>query len=400
MENIDFNDAIKNVKSFSSPNKNKNIIQNNNSKKNINSPKEDFSFKKNLTNVYNEENNINTKEKDINENTQKSIYSKAEDNIFSSGNFGTKKYKKQIIDENINISNFSIFKESIKSKFSSFDNYLYSSSSIDNMDFNYTNKPLINNNISSINEISQFSLPLSINNESKNKNINYLNNNIKVEKNQNNNDINIINNNNPLVNNNKIENTHNNNDFNYIKNNTLFNYKTNINEYSLKNEKYKSNDININKSNKLITNKNHKKSSNKFIIFNKSDFQKELNKFCKKYENMSLNTGNKENLIVIEEENPKKDENKIKLHSFPNHNNYISIRKAFEDITNTNYNNIKEKKENKKLFKAKMPKNFEIHKRTINIIKFEEIVKEENNKKANIKKKKGGCICRQYKNKL
>ena len=398
MENFNFNDAIKNVKSFSSPDDNKNLIQNNNKEKKYNSPKEDFSFKKNLNNIYDEVKNINNKEKDISENTQKSIYSKNEDNIFSSGNFGTKKYKKQINDENIIISNFSIFKESIKSKFSSFDNYLYSSSSIDKMDLNYTNNTLINNNSSNVKEISQFSLPISINNETKNPNINYLNNNIKIEKiNQINNDNNFINNN-PLINNNKIENMNNNNDVYNITNNSIFNYKRNINEYSLKNEKYKINDIN--KSNKLNLNKNHKKSSNKFIIFNNSDFQKELNKFCKKYENMTLNTGNKDNLVVIEEEKSKKDEKKNKLHSFPNHNNYISIRKAFEDITNTNYNNIKEKKENKKLFKEKMPKNFEIHKRKINIIKFEEIVKEENNKKANIKKKKGGCICRQYKNKL
>ena len=399
MENLNFNDAIKNVKSFSSPDDNKNLIQNNNKEKNNNSPKEDFSFKKNLNNIYDEVKNINNKEKDISENTQKSIYSKNEDNIFSSGNFGTKKYKKQINDENIIISNFSIFKESIKSKFSSFDNYLYSSSSIDNMDFNYTNNTLINNNISNIKEISQFSLPISINNENKNPNINYLNNNIKIEKiNQINNDNNFINNN-PLINNKKIESMHNNNDVYNINNNSIFNYKRNINEFSLKNEQYKINDIN--KSNKLKINKNHKKSSNKFIIFNNSDFRKELNKFCKKYENMSINKENKDNLIIIEEENQKKVE-KNNLHSFPNNNNYISIRKAFEDITNKNYNNIykKKKKENKKLFKAKMPKNFEIHKRKINIIKFEELIKEENNKEANIKKKKGGCICRQYKNKL
>ena len=64
MENIDFNDAIKNVKSFISPNDEQILLQLNNKNNIKNSPNIDFSFKKNLNSEYDdEENNINTKEK-------------------------------------------------------------------------------------------------------------------------------------------------------------------------------------------------------------------------------------------------------------------------------------------------------------------------------------------------
>ena len=361
MENIDFNDAIKNVKSFISPNDEQISLQLNNKNNIRNSPNIDFSFKKNLNSEYDdEENNIKTKEK--NEKKQSDIYSKNEESIFSSGNFGNKKTKEIINDENINISNFSIFKETNKSNYSSFDNYFYSSSSLDNMDYNYTKKNLINNNINNSKEISPFLLPFS------NKNDN------KIKKEQN-----IYN----FNDNNKNE----------------FNIKRNLNEnlLNISNEEYKIRDLN--KMNVLEKKRLNKKSYNKFIVLNNSSFQKELDILFKQFCNMSLSKENKENLDLIENKNNNKTI-KNNFNYFRKNNNYISIRKAFSDITNTNYNtnyNTKEKKENKKT-KTKMPKNFEIHKRKVNIIKFEELIKE-SNKSQKIEHKRGGCICRQYKNK-
>ena len=160
MENFDFNDAIKNVKTFSSP-KNEQKIEFNNINKNDST---DFSFKKNLNSTDGEEKELNLNEINDKEKAQKSIYSKNDENIFSSGNFGTKKNKKFINDENINISNFSIFKDSNHSKLSSIDNYSFST--FDNMDFNYSNKNIINNNkINTNDNISPFSMHLFINKE-------------------------------------------------------------------------------------------------------------------------------------------------------------------------------------------------------------------------------------------
>jgi hypothetical protein len=178
MEHFDFNDAIKNVKTFYSPSKN-NILLSSNNKKNINNNENnDFSFKKNLNCLYEKEDDINKNRIIINDNKEKSIYSKNDESNFSSGKFGTKKNIKIINDENINISNFSIFKESNKTKISSFDNYIYSSSSCDNMDFNFSNNNCINNKI---NEISPFKLIVSNNNNDNltKNNINYQPNNNK-----------------------------------------------------------------------------------------------------------------------------------------------------------------------------------------------------------------------------
>lgn len=343
MERVNINDAIKNVKSFYSPNKNEMFMKSNNKNKIKNSPT-DFSFKKKLNNLYEED--INTKETSSNENIQKSIYSKNEDNIFSSGNFGTKKDKEIINNDNINISNFSVFKES--NKYSSFDNYLYSSSANDNMDFNFTNNSLINDNLKNENEIKPFLLLLSNKNENKRKmNINFTNINNKKEYNENNNQLLIC-----------------------------------------KRDIYK---------NKLKKEKNyHEKSINNFIVLNNTAFHKELKILNKDFLEIPLLKENKENIFKEEENKINKSKN---TYFFPNNNNYVSIRKAFEDITNKNFQ-LTEKSKNKKSFKANMPKNFEIHKRKINIIKFEELIQKENNKINHIEKKRGGCICRQFKNKL
>lgn len=364
MENINFNDAIKNVKSFSSPNNNENLIQNNNKNSIKNSPCIDFSFKKNLKNDYDkEEKNINTKEANENKNEKSTIYSKDEENIFSSGNFGIKLNKKCLNDENINISNFSIFKESNKSKFSPFDNYLYSSSSIDNMDYHYTNKFLINNNINNSKEISPFLLPFS-NKDNKDKRIQ------------------------------KEDNIYN---FNHNDNNE-FTIRSNIDEnhqLNSLNKEYITKEFT--KIKELKGKISHKKSCNKYIILNDTSFQKELNFLFKQFCDMSLSKGSKEDLVLIENRKENYEPDKNNLHRFPKSNNYVSIRKVFADITNKNYEaKEKEKKENRK-FKAKMPKHFKIQKKKINIIQFQELMKQ--NKNQEIEYKKGGCICWHYKNK-
>ena len=367
MENFDFNDAIKNVKTFSSP-KNEQKLEFNNINKNDST---DFSFKKNLNSTYGEEKELNLNEINDKEKGQKSIYSKNDGNIFSSGNFGTKKNKIFINDENINISNFSIFKDSNHSKLSSIDNYSFST--FDNMDFSNSNKNIINNNkINTNDNISPFSMHLFINKENtKRKQINDVNIDLKNKSNK----INI-------------------NSFNYFNDKSFLNQKINMNKKIKKDIDNKNKCKTSNSFNHLKM--KNEKSSNKFIILNNSILQKEINSLNEKLEGMSLIPSN---IIHIEEEYEKrKKKENINIHGFPNLNNYSSIRKAFSDITNKVDNYI-QKKENKKYFKAKMPKNLEIHKRKINIIQFEELLKNENIKLYKIKKKKGGCICRQFKNK-
>lgn len=364
MEHINFNDAIKNVKTFDTPNKNSTTISSN-THKNENS--DFFSFKKNLSNFYDKESDINIKEKNINVNNEKSIYSKNEESKLSSGNFGTKKNTKMTDDENINISNISIFKESDKSQrqsqniFSSFNNYLYSSSSFDNMDFNYSNNNSIKDNYinNNIKEVS----PFILNNENQN-----IDNHIKYDLNKINNSISILSNNNNLLNN---------------KRSIIQNSKKNISKNSIK-------------FNNIKNSKNDKKSRNKFIVLNNSIFKKELDLLNKKFGKLSLN----ENIIPIDEEKSKRN---IKInnyhHFFPCINDYISIRRAFADITNKNYEE-KENKYNIKKFKANMPKNFEIHKRKINIIQFQELFKKscENHTQKYILNNSGGGCCKRYKN--
>ena len=363
MENINFNDAINNVKTIISPNKkNNNLLSNNTIIENKND-NIDFSFKKNFNNENNKEQKININQENNDEKNQTNDFSKNIENIFSSGSFGTQKNKSMVNDENFNISNFSIFKESNKSKFSSFDNYIYSSSKVDDMDFSYSN----NNSKNKIIEISPFFLPLfNNNNEDKDKE--------KIDINMNKNEYN-----------NKI-----NNSSNILKKNPL-NHKRSYIQNSIK-------EYNINKKNKLndfikfieIKYKN-KKSSNKYIILNNSILQKKLDLLSKQFGEISLNKKNN-NIIQIEEDYQRNNNNHHNQ-SFPNNNNYISIRKVFGDISN---NQIKENKNNN--FKAKLPKNFEIHKRKLNIIKFEELIQKEKNKSMHIKKKIGGCCCKQYKN--
>ena len=218
------------------------------------------------------------------------------------------------------------------------------------MDFNFSNNNCINNKI---NEITPFKLLLSNNNDNLTKN------NIN---NQSNNNKNIINN--------KI----------LLKQKR---YKNSIKEYNQK-ENNKSNEYMENQDIKIkIFNK---KSSNKYIVLNNSIFQKELNLLTQKFGEMNLF---KNNIIPIEEE-------KKKYHCFPFNNNYVSIRKAFADITNNNYM-TKKNENNINSFKAKMPKNFEIHKRKINITSFQELINQENNQYLKIIKKKGGCCCKRFK---
>ena len=133
------------------------------------------------------------------------------------------------------------------------------------------------------------------------------------------------------------------------------------------------------------------KSNNKFIILNNSCFKKELDFMKKKFE--TLNFNNKSN----------NEQNCKKINAFPCINNYTSIRKVFADITNQKNSIDKKKKfQNSKInkFKAKMPKNFEIHKRKINLISFNELVQKEEIKNSQIKYSGGGCCCKKFKNKL
>ncbi len=199
------------------------------------------------------------------------------------------------------------------------------------MDFDYSSINHINNTIK---EVSPFNLQIINNNENiMKKKINNQNKNLTTS-------------------------------LNNINNNGLLNQKININEnfQSIFHDENKKS-INYTKNKELKIKKINKKSSNKYIVLNNSIFQKELNLLTQKFGEMSLF---KNNIIPIEEENINKHE-KNNHNNFPCHNNYISIRKAFADISNYNYPK-KTNNNNKKQFKAKMPKNFEIHKRKINII--------------------------------
>ena len=299
MEPLNFNDAIKNIKTLYSPNNNSNSNKSY-SEENKENEKENidfFSFKKNLKNFNENESKLNIEENNNN--------SKNEESILSSGNFCTK----NINEENIhisNISNFSTFKDS--NRISSFDNYTYSPSAVDNMDFNHIK--------TDHNEISPFMLSLNNSNKDMKTGVNNLNK------------------------------------------NTLLNHKRN-----------------------LISNK---KSCNKFIVLNNSIFQKELNILIKKFGQMSLLN---DKIIQI------KEENKNNFSSFPCNNNYISIRKAFSDITNDK----KIEKKGKKI-KVKLPKNFEIKKRKINFILFQELANKFKDNPKQILNNIDGCCCKRYKN--
>ena len=294
MEPLNFNDAIKNIKTLHSPNNNSNSNKSysEENKENETEKIDFFSFKKNLKNFYENEDKLNIEENNNN--------SKNEESILSSGNFCTK----NIGEENIpisTISNFSTLKDS--NKISSFDNYTYSSSVVDNMDFNHTKN--------NYNEVSPFMLPLTNSNKDMKTEVNILNK------------------------------------------NPLLNHKRNI--------------------------ISQKKSSNKFIVLNNSIFQKELNLMIKKFGQMQL-------LTQIKEE-------KNNFSSFPCNNNYISIRKAFSDITN----NKKIEKKRKKI-KVKLPKNFEIKKRKINYISFQELANKIKDNPKQILNSIDGCCCKRYKN--
>ena len=308
MEPLNFNDAIKNIKTLYSPNNNSNSNKSDfeENKENEKEKIDFFSFKKNLKNFYENESKLNLEEKNNNN-------SKNEESILSSGNFCTK----NINEENIHISNFSTFKDS--NKLSSFDNYNYSSSAVDDMDFGHIK------NISENNEVSPFILPLT------NSNKNMKENKITV--------------------------------FNNLNKNPLLNHKRN-----------------------LITEKkiSQKKSCNKFIVLNNSIFQKELNLLIKKFGQMSLLN---EKIIQI------KEENKNNFNSFPCKNNYISIRKAFSDISNDK----KIEKKGKKI-KVKLPKNFEIKKRKINFISFQDLANKFKDNPTQILNNIDGCCCKRYKN--
>jgi len=229
------------------------------------------------------------------------------------------------------------------------------------MDFDYSSINHINNIIK---EVSPFNLQIINNNENiMKKKINNQNKNLTTS-------------------------------LNNINNNDLLNQKININEnlnQSIFHDENKKS-INYTKNKELKIKKINKKSSNKYIVLNNSIFQKELNLLTQKFGEMSLF---KNNIIPIEEENINKHE-KNNHNNFPCHNNYISIRKAFADISNYNYPK-KTNNNNKKQFKAKMPKNFEIHKRKINIILFNDLVHKENNKSIQKIKMQGGCCCKRYK---
>ena len=298
MEPLNFNDAIKNIKTLYSPNNNSNSNKSysEENKENETEKIDFFSFKKNLKNFYENEDKLNIEENNNN--------SKNEESILSSGNFCTK----NIGEENIpisTISNFSTLKDS--NKISSFDNYTYSSSVVDNMDFNHTKN--------NYNEVSPFMLPLTNSNKDMKTEVNNLNK------------------------------------------NPLLNHKRNI--------------------------ISQKKSSNKFIVLNNSIFQKELNLLIKKFGQMSLLN---EKIIQI------KEENKNNFNSFPCKNNYISIRKAFSDI-----NNDKIEKKGKKI-KIKLPKNFEIKKRKINFISFQDLANKFKDNPKLILNNIDGCCCKRYKN--
>lgn len=301
MEPLNFNDAIKNIKTLYSPNNNSNSNKSY-SEENKENEKENidfFSFKKNLKNFYENESKLNIEENNNN--------SKNEESILSSGNFCTK----NINEENIhisNISNFSTFKDS--NRISSFDNYTYSPSAVDNMDFNHIK--------TDHNEISPFMLSLNNSNKDMKTGVNNLNK------------------------------------------NPLLNHKRN-----------------------LISNK---KSCNKFIVLNNSIFQKELNILIKKFGQMSLLN---DKITQIKEKN----KNKNNFSSFPCINNYISIRKAFSDITNDK----KIEKKGKKI-KVKLPKNFEIKKRKINFISFQELANKFKDNPKQILNNIDGCCCKRYKN--
>ena len=294
MEPLNFNDAIKNIKNLHSPNNNSNSNKSysEENKENETEKIDFFSFKKNLKNFYENEDKLNIEENIIN--------SKNEESILSSGNFCTK----NIGEENIpisTISNFSTLKDS--NKISSFDNYTYSSSVVDNMDFNHTKN--------NYNEVSPFMLPLTNSNKDMKTEVNNLNK------------------------------------------NPLLNHKRNI--------------------------ISQKKSSNKFIVLNNSIFQKELNLMIKKFGQMHL-------LTQIKEE-------KNNSSSFPCNNNYISIRKAFSDITND-----KKIEKKRKKIKIKLPKNFEIKKRKINYISFQELANKIKDNPKQILNSIDGCCCKRYKN--
>lgn len=317
MEHLNFNDAIKNIKALYSPNNNSNSNKSD-SEENKENEKEKvdfFSFKKNFKYFEENESKLNIEEKNDNN-------SKNEESILSSGNFCIK----NINEDNIHISNFSTFKDSNKmSKLSPFDNYVYSSSVVDNMDFNHKK------NNSEQNEVSPFILPLSSSNK-------YMNENKIIE---------------------------------FKNRNPLLNHKRN-----------------------LITEKKifQKKSCNKFIVLNNSIFQKELNLLIKKFGQMSLLN---EKIIPIKEEN--KFNCKNNFNSFPYNNSYVSIRKAFSDISNIKKIERTENINNKKI-KVKMPKNFEIYKRKINFISFQDLAnKMKESPRPNLNNI-DGCCCKRYKN--
>jgi hypothetical protein len=153
-------------------------------------------------------------------------------------------------------------------------------------------------------------------------------------------------------------------------------------------KEYKITELNNLNKNPLLNHKRNliteKKSCNKFIVLNNSIFQKELNLLIKKFGQMSLLN---EKIIQI------KEENKNNFNSFPCKNNYISIRKAFSDISNDK----KIEKKGKKI-KVKLPKNFEIKKRKINFISFQDLANKFKDNPKLILNNKDGCCCKRYKN--
>ena len=87
------------------------------------------------------------------------------------------------------------------------------------------------------------------------------------------------------------------------------------------------------------------------------------------------------------------EENKNNFNSFPCNNNYTSIRKEFSDI-----NNGKKVEKKGKKIKVKLPKNFEIKKRKINFVSFQELANKINKIKDNPIQIIDGCCCKRYKN--
>jgi hypothetical protein len=176
-------------------------------------------------------------------------------------------------------------------------------------------------------------------------------------------------------------------DFDHIKNNEVSPFILPITNSNKNMKEYKITELNNLNKNPLLNHKRNliteKKSCNKFIVLNNSIFQKELNLLIKKFGQMSLLN---EKIIQI------KEENKNNFNSFPCKNNYISIRKAFSDI-----NNDKIEKKGKKI-KIKLPKNFEIKKRKINFISFQDLANKFKDNPKLILNNIDGCCCKRYKN--